>query len=275
MVMKRCTPWQNLSSECANLVTRLTLALILFFVMALSGAGTAKAHTDDPPEKTAPHSKGSHAHHGKSATIGATVYKHMCTFCHGEDGNGGGKAMAYLYPWPRDFRKGVFKHRTTPSGSLPLDEDIYRTIVRGIPGTAMPAWESALTEDETWAVIEYIKNFSQRFKTEKPKKPVLLGTPSPATNAGTINVSAKAQIGSASARGVDIDSNSGAFKNSGKITVKAVGGGGSGSATAIGVSINTLGGNFTNTANATIQDLGYLIQNILKRVLLEYLEQTV
>ena len=77
--------------------------------------------------------------------IGATVYKHMCVFCHGENGNGGGKAMAYLYPWPRDFRQGVFKYRTTPFGSIPLDQDIYRTISRGVPGTSMPAWGGALT----------------------------------------------------------------------------------------------------------------------------------
>ncbi len=123
------------------------------------------------------HSGHSHGSKGISKTIGATVYKHMCVFCHGEDGNGGGKAMAYLYPWPRDFRKGVFKHRSTPSGSLPLDGDIMRTIARGIPGTAMPAWEGALTEDEMASVVSYLKSFSKRFETEKPKKPVVPGTP--------------------------------------------------------------------------------------------------
>ena len=92
--------------------------------------------------------------------LGSTVYKHMCVFCHGKDGNGGGKAMAYLYPWPRDFRKGVFKYRTTPFGSIPQNKDIYRTITRGIPGTSMPAWGGALTEDETWGVVEYIKSVS-------------------------------------------------------------------------------------------------------------------
>ena len=183
MVMKRCTPWQNPNSGCASLVTRLTLALILFFAAAWCGAGISMAHTDAPADQPAPDAKIPHAHPGQPAgkTLGATVYKHMCIFCHGEDGNGGGKAMAYLFPWPRDFRKGVFKHRSTPSGSLPVDEDIYQTIVRGIPGTAMPAWESALTEDETWGVVEYIKGFSQRFETEKPKAPIQPGTPFPTT----------------------------------------------------------------------------------------------
>ena len=37
---------------------------------------------------------------------GRNIYLHMCVFCHGKDGNGGGTATDYLYPWPRDFRNG-------------------------------------------------------------------------------------------------------------------------------------------------------------------------
>ena len=117
--------------------------------------------------------------------LGATVYKHMCVFCHGHDGDGGGKAMAYLYPWPRDFRQGVFKYRTTPFGSIPQDKDIYRTISRGVPGTAMPAWRGALSEDETWGVVEYIKKFSKRFEKEKPRKAITIG-PAPASTPETV-----------------------------------------------------------------------------------------
>ena len=84
--------------------------------------------------------------------------------------------MAYLYPWPRDFRQGVFKYRTTPFGSIPLDKDIYRTISRGVPGTAMPAWGGALSENETWGVVEYVKKFSKRFEREKPKKAITIGS---------------------------------------------------------------------------------------------------
>ena len=125
--------------------------------------GSSEKHSASP----------SHANSGsENKTLGATVYKHMCVYCHGEDGNGGGKAMAYLYPWPRDFRKGVFKHRSTPTGSLPLDRDIYQTIARGVPGTSMPAWGNALTEEETWSVVQYIKTFSSRFGKEDPKDPV-------------------------------------------------------------------------------------------------------
>ena len=65
---------------------------------------------------------------------GRNIFLHMCVYCHGEDGNGGGTATDYLYPWPRDFRKGIFKFRSTPTGTLPKDEDLYRTIINGVPG---------------------------------------------------------------------------------------------------------------------------------------------
>jgi len=106
---------------------------------------------------------------------GRNIYLHMCVFCHGEDGNGGGQAVQYLYPWPRDFRKGIFKFRSTPTGTLPRDEDLYRTIIDGIPGTSMPAWGDALSPDDTWALINHIKNFSPRFKKEPQGEKIKVG----------------------------------------------------------------------------------------------------
>ncbi len=167
---------------------KLTLS-ILTLVGALALAGSVFAHNgsghkdsvasgpeatpDSPPPHVFDEAEGGHSG-GSGKTLGETVYKHMCGFCHGLDGNGGGKATDYLFPWARDFRKGVFKHRSTPSGSLPLDEDIARTISRGIPGTAMPAWGGALSEEETQAVVQYIKKFSKRFQEEKPRARIVV-----------------------------------------------------------------------------------------------------
>ena len=126
---------------------RWIISIVLLGIMA--GPGTGFAHNGEV-EASFDEEKHQHSHRdAEHLTLGETVYKHMCTFCHGTDGNGGGKAMAYLFPWPRDFRKGVFKYRTTPSGSLPLDSDLFKVISRGVPGTAMPAWGTALTEEET------------------------------------------------------------------------------------------------------------------------------
>lgn len=112
---------------------------------------------------------------------GRNIYLHMCVFCHGEDGNGGGPAMEFLYPWPRDFRKGIFKFRSTPTNTLPLDSDIYKTIIHGVPGTSMPAWGDALSPQDTWALVNMIKSFGPRFREESPGEKIKTGEPPTAT----------------------------------------------------------------------------------------------
>jgi mono/diheme cytochrome c family protein len=37
-------------------------------------------------------------------------------------------------------------------------DDIYRTLGAGIPGTAMPAWQGSLPEEELWALTHYVKS---------------------------------------------------------------------------------------------------------------------
>ncbi len=168
----------------SKFVTHLIFAFLClgFLPQQVQASDLADSKSDAVHKVFAPNEK--HSQHANSAsdkqTLGETVYKHMCVYCHGSDGNGGGKATAYLYPWPRDFRKGVFKHRSTPSDSLPLDKDIFQTISRGVPGTSMPAWGNALTEDETWSVVQYIKKFSTRFEEETPQDPVVV-SPAPAS----------------------------------------------------------------------------------------------
>lgn len=112
-----------------------------------------------------------------SLARGRNIYLHMCVFCHGKDGNGGGTATDYLYPWPRDFRMGIFKFRSTPTDTLPRDEDLYRTIIKGIPGTSMPAWGDALSAQDTWALINLIKNFSPRFSKEPQGEKITINQP--------------------------------------------------------------------------------------------------
>jgi mono/diheme cytochrome c family protein len=91
---------------------------------------------------------------------GREIYESRCWFCHGEEGDGQGPIAEYLWPRPRDFTTGSYKLRTTGSGELPTDEDMYRTISLGIPGTAMPEWESSLDSEERWQLIDYMKTFA-------------------------------------------------------------------------------------------------------------------
>ncbi len=94
------------------------------------------------------------------AEDGRAIYDTHCWFCHGEDGDGLGPIAEYLWPRPRDFTIASFKLRTTPSGELPTDEDLFRSISLGAPGTAMPAWRSVLKVEERWQVIAYLKTFA-------------------------------------------------------------------------------------------------------------------
>lgn len=111
---------------------------------------------------------------------GREVYDRRCVGCHGAKGDGNGPVATFLNPRPRDFRLGVFKFRTTPSGSLPTDGDLFRTLTRGVRFTAMPTWHE-LPEKDRIAVISYVKTFSPRWKEEKPEPPIPIGEPPRAT----------------------------------------------------------------------------------------------
>ena len=88
---------------------------------------------------------------------GKEVYARRCEGCHGVTGNGNGPAATFMYNFrPRNFNAGVFKFRLTPSGSLPQDGDLWRTVTRGIRGSAMPSWHM-LPDKVRIAVIQYIK----------------------------------------------------------------------------------------------------------------------
>jgi cytochrome c oxidase cbb3-type subunit I/II len=110
---------------------------------------------------------------------GKEVYLRRCVGCHGEKGDGNGPAATFLNPRPRDFRDAVFKFRVTPSGALPTEGDLYRTITRGIRGTAMPPWHE-IPEKDRLAVILFVKTFSPLWKEKSLKAaPITLPDPPP------------------------------------------------------------------------------------------------
>ena len=74
---------------------------------------------------------------------GYALYRKNCLHCHGVSGAGDGPTAPFLYPPPRDYRKGIFKFTSTPSGSRPHRDDLRRTITYGLHGTSMPAFDAA------------------------------------------------------------------------------------------------------------------------------------
>ncbi len=85
-----------------------------------------------------------------------------------------------LDPRPRDFRRAIYKIRRTPQGELPTDEDLFRIIGNGMPGTSMPAWRGLLGDAQIWQLVDYIKRFSEDFADYPAEEQFLLeGQPDP------------------------------------------------------------------------------------------------
>ncbi|HET7107198.1 MAG TPA: cytochrome c [Candidatus Acidoferrum sp.] len=105
------------------------------------------------------------------ADAGKALYYRYCWGCHGARGNGDGENAPYLNILPRNFVAGTFKCRSTPTGTLPLDQDLYNSIERGFNFTNMPSWIT-LTVEERANLVAFIKTFSPRWKAEKPGDPI-------------------------------------------------------------------------------------------------------
>lgn len=118
---------------------------------------------------------------------GKVIYEQACIFCHGKEGKGDGPAAffigAYSAPRPRDFSSGAFKFRSTPSGEMPTDQDLFRTISNGIPGFMVPF--KGLTAGERWDVVAYLKTFSPDLQEEAPT-PIRIPSPQIPSSAESI-----------------------------------------------------------------------------------------
>jgi len=119
---------------------------------------------------------------------GEWVFRGMCIGCHGATGEGDGAVWELADKYspehklprkPRDFTQAVFKIRSTPSGSLPTDVDLFRSISRGLVAEQdMPAFKY-LPERDRWAVIAYIKSLSDIWveEAEYQEDPIEVGEP--------------------------------------------------------------------------------------------------
>ncbi len=103
-------------------------------------------------------------------TVGKEAFENNCARCHGLTGAGDGMDSKRMYPHPRNLAAGIFKFRTTASGTLPTDEDLFRTISGGLPGSRMPEFQR-LPEETRWQLVYYVKSLSPAFQqgNQKPE----------------------------------------------------------------------------------------------------------
>jgi cytochrome c oxidase cbb3-type subunit I/II len=105
------------------------------------------------------------------AASGKKLYRRFCVGCHGPAGDGNGENAPWIDPKPRDFTAATFKCRSTPTGTLPTDDDLYQSVARGFTNSNMPHWD-ALPSQNRIDLVAYIKTFSPRWHDEKAGQPI-------------------------------------------------------------------------------------------------------
>ncbi len=88
------------------------------------------------------------------AERGRKIYAKNCSVCHGPEGRGDGPAAYLIEPRPRDFVSDGFRFVSTSAG--PTDDDLFRTVTYGMPGSAMPPW-GGLPATDRWAAIAEVR----------------------------------------------------------------------------------------------------------------------
>ncbi len=125
--------WQeNWSALQSPGVVEGTLARLL-----LSGSRQAVSETPNPVAPTA-----------ANLAEGGQLFQKQCAFCHGDDGTGQGPTGAQFYP-------------PVPSlvdANRRLTEAQMQAVIRqGVRYTAMPSFSKALSEEQCWKIVAWVR----------------------------------------------------------------------------------------------------------------------
>ena len=83
---------------------------------------------------------------------GKQVYQQYCQVCHGPQGKGDGPVGMSLKPPPANLAGEMVKNKP--------DSELLNVIRKGKTGTAMPAWEKDLSEQQISDVVAYVRTLS-------------------------------------------------------------------------------------------------------------------
>jgi mono/diheme cytochrome c family protein len=86
-----------------------------------------------------------------SVAAGKAIYEDHCADCHGHAGDGKGSKAPRFRVKPADFTDAAVMDTRT-------DGELYWKITVG--RKPMPSFETKLTDDERWMVVDYIRTFA-------------------------------------------------------------------------------------------------------------------
>lgn len=110
----------------------------------------------------------SYAEDAQKIDAGKAAYGLYCARCHGDQGKGDGMDAKRVPVKPRDLTSGVFKFRSTASGTPPSDADLMWVLNHGLSGSGMPSFAN-LEKDAKESLIAYIKTLSAVFGQYQPQ----------------------------------------------------------------------------------------------------------
>lgn len=88
----------------------------------------------------------------ESVAVGARHFATFCTPCHGQIGKGDGPVSAKFIPAPDLTNAALHKVRT----------DGYWHSYIGVGGAVMPAYGEALSSEERWHVVNFVRTLAAR-----------------------------------------------------------------------------------------------------------------
>lgn len=84
-----------------------------------------------------------------SIASGTRLYQQNCAVCHGEGGYGDGPVIRGVASTRKDL--------TAPHTALHTAGDLFWWLTHGIPGTLMPGFQSHLTDQDRWDLINFLR----------------------------------------------------------------------------------------------------------------------
>ena len=102
----------------------------------------------------------------ESLVRGQELFVKACASCHGPQGKGDGQQIMQdglgLPLKPRDLTAGIFKGASS-------SEELYYRIAAGLPGSPMPSYQAALSEEQIWDLIHYVQTLPKQGAEERAR----------------------------------------------------------------------------------------------------------